>query len=92
MIKDQTGYNILNGGEQGGGVYVGPCFVSFVSSATSSAHVNGVRLVMVTGEEEGELACPRAITGGEVRELAYRLVILRLTCEEGEIKEDFWMG
>lgn len=35
---------------RGGGVYsVGPDFVSFVSLATSSAHVDGVRFTKVAG-------------------------------------------
>ena len=50
---------------EGGAYNAGPDFVSFVSLATSSAHVDGVRFVTVTVVEEelgdgreGELSCP----------------------------------
>ena len=50
---------------EGGAYTAGPDFMSFVSLATSSAQVDGVRFVMVTGVEEGaggererELTCP----------------------------------
>ena len=50
---------------EGGAYNAGRDFVSFVSLATSSAHVDGVRFVMATGVEgglgvgeKGELACP----------------------------------
>ena len=46
----------------GGGAYsVGPDFVSFVSLATSLAHVDGMRFGIVAGGrggEGGELVCP----------------------------------
>jgi len=69
---------------EGGAYNAGPDFVSFVSLATSSAHVDGVRLVMVTVVEE-EL--------GDGRE-GERSVLdrgLRLVFEEDEIEGgDFW--
>ena len=37
--------------KEGGAYNVGPDFVSFVSVATSSAHVDGVRFVMAAGVE-----------------------------------------
>lgn len=44
---------------RGRGLYnVGPDFVSFVSVATSSAHVDGVRFVKVAGGEERALVRP----------------------------------
>lgn len=47
---------------RGGGVYsLGPDFMSFVSLATSSAHVDCVRFIKVAGGfggEGGELPCP----------------------------------
>ena len=67
MIKDQTGCVEFQAeaNREGGAYNAGPDFICFVSLATSSAHVEGMRFVTATVVEggledgrEGELTCP----------------------------------
>ena len=78
--------------------------MNFDSLATSSAHVDGVRFVMIAGVEDGlgerrgrELLVHERSRESEGREWAYRSVLdrgLRAVFEEDEVEEDgiSWTG
>ena len=90
--------------KEGGRYTVGPDFMNFVSLATSSAHVDGVRFVIVTGVEGGlrdgrggELLVHERSRENEGRACTYRSVLdrgLRLFFGEDGVEEDdvSWTG